>query len=133
MLRGGVASGRRREDRRCNGQNPDQNLRGVHVSAAAGGDGNWIDSRSGVGGDLEREHVRNGRVKGQGSRGWVTVMEAGALAVSVTVPLNPLMGESARVLVPDPEGEIWTSEFRALREKSDWAMVTFTTLEAAAL
>ena len=46
-------------------------------------------------------------------------MAAGALAVSVTVPLKPLMGESARELTPDPEGEICTSALCVVREKSD--------------
>jgi hypothetical protein len=63
----------------------------------------------------------------------VAVMAAGALAVSVTVPLKPLIGASARGLVPDPEGEIGISAFWVVREKSDWAMMTFTAFEAAEL
>ena len=63
----------------------------------------------------------------------VAVMAVGALEVSVTVPLKPLMGESARVLTPVPEGEICTSGFCVVSEKSDCATVTFTALEAAEL
>ena len=74
-----------------------------------------------------------GALRAREAAAGVTVRPAGALAESVTVPLKPLMGASARVLVPDPEGEIWTSAFWVVREKSDWAMVTFTALEAAEL
>ena len=63
----------------------------------------------------------------------VTVMPAGGLAVMVTLPLNPLMGESARMLVREPLGEIESAAFCVVREKSDWAMVTLTALEAAEL
>jgi hypothetical protein len=49
----------------------------------------------------------------------VTVMPLGALAVSVTLPLNPLIGESVRVPVPEPEGEIEISAFCVMSEKSD--------------
>ena len=53
--------------------------------------------------------------------------------MSVTAALNPLMGASARLLLPTPEGEIGSSAFWVVSEKSDWAMATFTAFEAAAL
>ena len=57
----------------------------------------------------------------------------GAPAVTETAPLKPLMGASARMLMPDPEGETCTSGFWVVSEKSDCVTVTFTALEAAEL
>jgi len=91
----------------------------VNMSAAAGGDGERINSSSCGGGDLDREHISGGRAEGQRGRGWSHRDGGGALAVSVTVPLKPLMAESARELTPDPEGEICTSALCVVREKSD--------------
>jgi hypothetical protein len=74
-----------------------------------------------------------GALRARETAAGVTVRPAGVLAVMVTVSLKPLMGASESALVPDPEGEIWTSGFRAFRENSDCVMVTFTALETAAL
>ena len=63
----------------------------------------------------------------------VTVMPAGALAVSVTMPLNPLIGDSDSVLKPAPEGEICTSAFCVVSEKSACALTILTAFEAAKL
>ena len=63
----------------------------------------------------------------------VAVMPAGALAESVTAALNPLIGASARVLLPVPEGEIGSSAVCVVSEKSDCAMATLTAFEAAVL
>lgn len=61
----------------------------------------------------------------------VTVIPAGALDESVTLPLKPLIGVKASVPIPDPEGEIESSAFCVVSEKSDWATVTLTELEEA--
>ncbi len=63
----------------------------------------------------------------------VAVMPAGTFEVSVTVPLNPFTGVSARVLVPDLAGTITTSALCVVSEKSDCATATLTALDEAAL
>ena len=63
----------------------------------------------------------------------VTVIPEGALAASVTVPLNPFTGVSTTVLVPDLAGAIGTSAFCVVSEKSVAATVTFTPFDAAEL
>ena len=70
LLRGSIGTSRGRKDGRGNRQNLDQNLRGVNMSAAAGGDGERINSSSCGGGDLDREHISGGRAEGQRGRGW---------------------------------------------------------------
>ena len=75
-----------------------------------------------------------GALRAKEAAAGVTVIPAGApLAEIVTVPLNPLTGASARVLVADPEGEIVSSGFWVVSEKSDCAMATLTALDVAAL
>jgi len=63
----------------------------------------------------------------------ITLMPAGTPEESVTVPLKPLIGAKASVLMPVPLGEIWISAFCVVREKSGWATVISTALEAAAV
>ena len=53
--------------------------------------------------------------------------------VSVTGPLNPLMGVSVRAAVADRPGAIGISGVALVMEKSGWAVVTLTGLELPAV